>query len=160
MENKNNTILLSALLVGLCLVQPSTAATFLTTGALNTARDYHTTTLLPNGKILVAGGRTTGATSLATAELYDPATGTWTVTGPMHAARAQHTATLLPNGQVLVAAGYNNTTRLASAELYNPATGTWTMTGTLISARALHTASLFPMEKCWLQVARAPTAIV
>jgi hypothetical protein len=51
---------------------------------------------LPNGKVLVAGGR-----SLSSSELYDPATGTWTATGSLANERYGHTATLLPNGKVL-----------------------------------------------------------
>ena len=66
---------------------------------------YHTATLLPNGKVLVAGGVVTAAILLASAELYDPATGTWTATGSLNTARYYHTATLLPNGKVLVAGG-------------------------------------------------------
>ena len=62
--------------------------------------------MLPNGKVLVAGG--VGIVQLlASAELYDPATGTWTATGSLATARYSHTATLLPNGKVLVAGGYN-----------------------------------------------------
>ena len=71
-----------------------------------TARYHHTATLLPNGQVLVAGGFNSGI-ALASAELYDPATGLWTATGSMATAREFHTATLLPNGQVLVAGGFN-----------------------------------------------------
>ena len=78
--------------------------TFDYTGSLNTAREEHTGTLLPNGKILVVGG-TNDSGSLSSTELYDPATGNWSATGSMNAARSQHTATLLPNGKVLVAGG-------------------------------------------------------
>ena len=75
------------------------------TGSLNTARDFHTATLLPNGKVLVAGGVDNSGYSYASAELYDPASGSWTVTGSLNTARDNHTATLLPNGKVLVAGG-------------------------------------------------------
>jgi hypothetical protein len=71
--------------------------------------------------VLVAGGADTGGNSLASAELYDPATNTWSAAGSLTTARYVHTATLLPSGQVLVAGGadtgYN---ALASAELYTP----------------------------------------
>ena len=96
------------------------------TGSLTTARYYHTATLLPNGKVLVAGGyHGTSDGPLASAELYDPATGTWSATGSLGTARIYHTATLLPNGKVLVAGGVASSGSLASAELYDPATGTW-----------------------------------
>ena len=75
------------------------------TGSMATARCLHTATLLPNGKVLVAGG-VDGV--LSSAELYDPASGTWSATGSMGTARDYHTATLLPNGQVLVAGGYKS----------------------------------------------------
>jgi hypothetical protein len=113
---------------------------------MNTARYEHTATLLPNGKVLVAGGNGV-MIALASAELYDPASGTWTTTGPLNAARYYHTATLLPNGKVLVAGGSSDTGALASAELYDPASGTWTNTGSLNTARELHTATLLPSGK-------------
>src|SRR5262249_20124323 len=105
------------------------------TGGLNTAsRSDHSATLLPNGKVLVAGGLTQIVTYLTTntAELYDPSTGRWSATGSLSTARHYQTATLLPDGKVLVAAGSgaNNVsnTPLNTAELYDPSIGTWSLT--------------------------------
>ena len=136
------------LTAGMVLVQPCAgqSGTWTETGSLATARYSHTATLLPNGKVLVAGGLNSSG-SLASAELYDPASGTWTATGSLATARSSHTATLLPNGKVLVAGGLDGSGSLASAELYDPASGTWTATGSLATARDFHTATLLPNGK-------------
>jgi len=91
---------------------PSTGS-FSVTGSMAAARTYHTATLLPSGKVLVAGG----GDENSTAEVYDPATGSFSITGGMEIGRSGHTATLLPNGSVLVAGG-GIFAGLASAELY------------------------------------------
>ena len=88
-----------------------------TAASMATARQNHTTTLLPSGKVLVAGGYGNNG-DLASAELYDPATGAWSSAGNLTTARYAHTATLLPSGKVLVAGGYGSNGYLASAELY------------------------------------------
>jgi N-acetylneuraminic acid mutarotase len=128
------------------LYNPSTGV-WTTTGSMHSERWFFTATLLSNGQVLVAGGESyvnNQIVALASAELYNPGTGTWTTTGSMHTAREVHTATLLQNGQVLVAGGGGNTGILASAELYNPGTGTWTVTGSLNVGRDFHTATLLP----------------
>jgi hypothetical protein len=94
-------------------------------GALAT-HDSHPATLLAKGKALVTAG-SDNSDDLATAELYDPATGTFTATGAMIEARSEHTATLLADGNVLLAGGAAGNI----AELYDPATGTFTATGEL-----------------------------
>ena len=118
-------------------------------GSLATARSVHTATLLPSGKVLVAGGLNTAASanSIAIAELYDPATNTWTPAGAMATARYAHTATLLPTGKVLVIAGLAASGEVATAELYDPATNSWTTVGRLTTARSLHTATLLANGK-------------
>ncbi|KFE64850.1 Kelch repeat-containing protein [Hyalangium minutum] len=105
------------------------------TGNMIRERVLHTATLLPSGRVLVAGG-----SEDATAELYEPATGSWLSAGGMSEVRYGHTATLLPSGKVLVAGGND----LAAAELYDPATNSWTPTGSMSSTRTGHTATLLP----------------
>ncbi len=122
------------------------------TDSMNYKRSDHTASLLPNGKILLAGGTPKRSTAEpydpATAELYDPATGTSTKTGSMFDARASFTATVLANGKVLVTGGFAGVFQpLTHSELYDPATGTWAKTSSLNYGRSGHTATLLPNGK-------------
>lgn len=109
------------------------------TGKPITARHGHTATLLPNGKVLIAGGQgqeeqSDGEYSLHSAELYDPAKGTFAATGELIAGRFEHTATLLQNGKVLMIGGISVTRAgphsfrnpVKTGELYDPDTGIFT----------------------------------
>ena len=106
-------------------------------------RDNHAATLLSDGRVLVTGGSTPSGT-LASAEIYDPATGAWSSAGTLAQARMNHTATLLPNGKVLVVGGYGANSFLSSAELYDATTGTWSPAAPLTYARVGHTATVLP----------------
>ncbi len=108
----------------------------------------HTATLLPNGKVLMAGGfgvLATCAGCLAVtsigAELYDPAGEAWSHTGTLSVHRVVHTASLSPNGKVLVAGGAFEGAG-DEAELYDPDSGLWTGTSSLNVGRWAHTATL------------------
>jgi hypothetical protein len=123
-----------------------------TTGSLNVPRLQPTSTLLADGRVLVAGGRNFAFTdALESAEVYSPLTETFALTGSMTDGRWSHTATRLANGKVLVAGGFTDPATsanaqpvLSSAELYDPATGTWSPTGAMSTRRALHVAQLLP----------------
>src|SRR5581483_11261823 len=122
------------------------------TGPLNVARTaarigHSTATLLPDGKVLTTGGNVyqeNANGTLASAELFDPASGTWTMTDSLPGPRSDHTATLLLTGKVLVAGGTDGTNNLSSAVLYDPANGSWTTTTSLLAAHEDHGASLLP----------------
>jgi galactose oxidase-like protein len=120
---------------------------FTPTGNMTTARAHHTATLLPNGKVLIAGGDGDEGNlqPLDSAELYDPSTGMFTPTGSMTTVRTWHTAALLANGKVLIAGGSNRGDMfqpLANAELYDPSTGMFTLTGSMTTVQRADSATL------------------
>lgn len=115
---------------------------------MTASRAAHTATLLPDGKVFVAGGFT-GESSLASTEIFDPTTAAFTTAANMSVARTGHTATLLSNGKVLIAGGYNGS-YLASAELYDPSANTFTPVSTMTAARSGHAATLLPNGKVLL----------
>lgn len=115
--------------------------------SMQRARYDATATLLPDGRVLVAGGFS-AAGSEASAELYDPLAGNWVLTPPMAVARAQHTATLLADGTVLVAGGITlsggQTSITSSAEIYDPVGDRWVSAGSMNVPRYAQVAARLP----------------
>jgi WD40 repeat protein len=118
------------------------------TAHMQTARASHSSTLLPDGKVLIAGGfggSGTESNPYRSAEIYDPRTGSFQPAGDMTIGRSGHTATLLKNGKLLIAGGWTGRYNVRrSAELYDPATGIFTPTGDMVIERAGNTAALLP----------------
>ncbi len=123
--------------------------------SISGGRAATTATLLPDGRVLLAGGYAiSGSTCLMESriEILDPASGTSAVAGQLVTPRAQHTATLLPDGRVLITGGIGGPAQseecpdvppfLASAEVIDPSTGASTATGPLLTERAGHSATL------------------
>lgn len=111
------------------------------------ARFAHTATLMPNGKVLIAGGMERNGVWLDSAEIYDPATGRFMDAGRMHAQRAGAAAILLEDGTVLIAGGNDASGKsLASAEIYDPADKIFSATASMGTPRGHATAVLL---KTW-----------
>src|SRR5438093_2378472 len=138
---------MAALLLGQALLskadisQPRSGTWAATGGPMTEARTGASAALLPDGRVLIAGG--TGADGpLATAELYD-SSGFFTATTPMQQARASHACAALQDGRVLVAGGVSTGgVATSSAEVYDPATAAWSLVGDMAQARSAATATL------------------
>jgi hypothetical protein len=110
---------------------------------LSAARALAVSVVLPDGRVLLAGGVDANGNALASAELYDPATHGFTPTGSMAVARAGHAGALLGNGRVIVGGGTNDLSSAAKAlagaqascEIYDPSTGRWSNAPALGSRR-------------------------
>lgn len=76
--------------------------------------------LLPDGKVLLAGGGFEEPAPLTFSEVYDPVRRSWTATAPLHVARMGAKAVVLLDGSVLVVGGVDAAGPLASTERYRP----------------------------------------
>lgn len=109
----------------------------------------HTASVLPDGRVVVAGGYYQFGVALSHLHyIHDPSMGTWSPLPSPITRRRHHTASVLPSGKVMIAGGIGASgDPLIVAEIYDPATNTWTPTGGMMVARTCHTASELPMGK-------------
>ncbi|HEV3468707.1 MAG TPA: kelch repeat-containing protein [Pyrinomonadaceae bacterium] len=126
---------------------PAAPGKVVSAGLMREARFAHAATALAGGQVLITGGLERMESPLASAELYDPASGAFTPVGTMSARRIGHTATLLADGRVLITGGSDDTFytgALPSAELYDPSTRAFTPAPDMQAARLAHRATLLP----------------
>jgi hypothetical protein len=129
------------------LYDPETGE-FVPGGSLLVPRSAHSLSLLPDGRVLFAGGWGPDG-PIASAEIYDPATGTSIATGEMSSARASHAAVALEDGRVVLVGGDGPCSAttcsaargaapdvLVSAEIFDPTSGSFQPAGSLITERS------------------------
>jgi N-acetylneuraminic acid mutarotase len=135
-------------------------ATGLSTPAapMSTPRGQHTATLLPDGRVYVAGGLAllntadivaTLNSAQASTTIYNPATNSWSAGPNMPKPRVGHTATLMGNGQVLIVGGIELTNLIiillpdfsSDCRRYNPVTNTMSSAAAIPGPRGLHAAA-------------------
>ncbi|APR80762.1 Kelch domain protein [Minicystis rosea] len=135
-----------------CLVFDPAKGTFTPTGSLAVARGSHHAALLPSGQVLVVGGGgdtvfgpcgptpdCTIANGVASAELYDPATGTWSSAGSMAAPRYSFTLTAMAGGALLAVGGVTGASSSKTAEIFRD--GQWMSAPPLTTQDRLHHAA-------------------
>lgn len=109
---------------------------------MNGPRAFHSANFLPDGRILVAGGRTEISIILNTAEIYDPATNSWTVADPMASIRMSHVSVTLEDGRILITGGnVGSGAATAGVEIFDPTTETWSAAASMSGARYNHIAT-------------------
>ncbi len=127
---------------------PPASGRVVSTASMHERREDHTSTLLPNGRVLIAGGMVENGVFLSSAELYDPSNGRFVPTDGMQSRRAGHSATLLPDGKVLIAGGLagrrfeGGPGVVATTEIYDPASGRFAPGPTMSTPRSGHAALL------------------
>lgn len=118
------------------------------TGTPSVGRVMSAATLLLDGRVLVTGGfggpYAYASSAVASAEIWDPSSGTFSTTGSMANERVGHAATLLPDGRVLVIGGVGPQGWLTSAEIWDVATAGFTPAGDFAGPEGVDTATLLP----------------
>jgi len=136
--------------------------------SIGAQRSGHTTTVLADGRVLLAGGRVeVGGVQvwMRTAAVFDPSTGSLTPAGEMVGVREDHNAIRLKDGRVLITGGRGPAgpdgravEALATAEIYDPSAGRFTVTGSMTRARASQTAELLANGQVLIEGGEVPAS--
>ncbi|MBI3756692.1 MAG: hypothetical protein HY267_01820, partial [Deltaproteobacteria bacterium] len=100
----------------------------------------HSATLLPNGKVLIAGGENTNGT-ISSTDIFDPANDTFSAGPALSTSRKYHSATLLTDDHVLIAGGQNQGVPLTSTEVFDPTNNALSAGPLLQTPRSGHSAT-------------------
>ncbi len=131
-------------LTGAELYDPSSGS-FAAVGPVAQLRTSPEVAVLGGGdRALVTGGRPACLTcgALATAEVFDEASGSFTTVGSLSTPRVQHAVTTLQDGRVLVVGGNTGEAgapHLGSSELFDPSTASFAPGPDLATPRSLAT---------------------
>jgi N-acetylneuraminic acid mutarotase/murein DD-endopeptidase MepM/ murein hydrolase activator NlpD len=124
------------------IYNPASASFRYTKDNMTTPRTGHTSSLLPDGRVLIAGGSNgnpdTGG-CLSSTEIYDPVADTFTAAAPMNYCRHGHQAVTLSDGRIMVISGYSETSSpivTNTVEIFDPKAAAWTVVAPLPSGRA------------------------
>jgi hypothetical protein len=105
-------------------------------GPMTSPRAFHAAVLLPDGGVLITGGKDSRGNTLNSAEIFDSNSRIFRTTNPMMKARSGHTATALADGRILIVGGDAEGT----IELFDPLSRTFTLSMGLEVPRRLHSA--------------------
>ena len=124
---------------------PAGSGAFVPGPSLTAARVGHTTTLIPDGRVIVIGGHVGQLQPISgSVEALDPAIGSFEPAGALAIARAGHTATLLTDGRILVVGGGPaKASAPVAAELWDPESRASVRSGSL-APRGGSKATLLP----------------
>ncbi|MDO8432700.1 MAG: kelch repeat-containing protein [Candidatus Binatus sp.] len=130
---------------------------FFPAGTMRESRILHNSTLLPDGRVLISGGRSCigdceGDKTLQNTEIYDPGNGSFVLAANMSTARASHRAIALPDGRIFIYGGAwcsrrSGCSYLNSGELFQPDTETFipATSGTVAGVNSV--AALLPNQE-------------
>jgi hypothetical protein len=128
------------------IFDPATG-TFAPTGDMTILRNGPAAAPLPDGRVLVAGGSYRGpmfGEYLASAEIFDPRTGTFSPTGSMASPRTGAAAAPLPGGRALVVGGTGRSNPTCAADIFDTATGRFASVGCNVVKVGYPTAAPLP----------------